>query len=155
MRLTIAGPPVPEEGISGQVLDWAAQRAERVEALPGYVPIEDVKALFARARVVVLPYLTGYQSGVVHVAMTMRRAVVASDVGDLPEAVADGDSGLIVPSGDPSALADALERVLSDAELAERFGAAGHARMLAGSSWPTVAERVESALDSLAGSPRG
>jgi len=154
-RLTIAGPPVPEEGISGRVLDWAAQRPERVEAQPGYVPVEDVKGLFARARVVVLPYLTGYQSGVVHVAMTMRRAVVASDVGDLPEAVADGESGLIVPSGDPSALADALERVLSDAELAERFGAAGHARMLAGSSWPAVAERVESALGALSGSPRG
>jgi glycosyltransferase involved in cell wall biosynthesis len=146
VRLTIAGPHVPEEGVSGSVLAWAAERPEQVRALPGYVPIEDVKALFASARVVVLPYLTGYQSGVVHLAMTMRRAVVASDVGDLPEAVADGATGLIVPSGDPQALAAALERVVTDAGLADRLGAAGHARTLQGSGWPAVAEQVESAL---------
>jgi glycosyltransferase involved in cell wall biosynthesis len=146
VRLTIAGPPVAEEGESERVLSWAAERPEHVEARPGYVPIEDVRALFARARVVVLPYLTGYQSGVVHLAMTMRRAVVASDVGDLPEAVADGTSGLIVPSRDPQALAAALERVVTDASLADRFGAAGHERTLSGSGWPAVAEQFERAM---------
>src|SRR6185437_10620884 len=146
VRLTIAGPPVPEEGESRRVLAWAAERPQQVEALAGYVPVEEVRALFARARVVVLPYLTGYQSGVVHLAMTMRRAVVASDVGDLPEAVADGASGLIVPSRDPQALAAALERVVTDADLAERLGAVGHERMLGGSGWPAVAEQFESAM---------
>jgi glycosyltransferase involved in cell wall biosynthesis len=149
VRLTIAGPPTPEEGESEQVISWAAERRERVETLPGYVPIEHVKSLFARARVVVLPYLTAYQSGVVHLAMTMARATVASDVGDLPEAVTDGVSGLIVPSRDPRALADALDRVLSDAALAERFGAAGNARTREGSSWPAVAKQVQAGLQSL------
>src|SRR6185437_7745334 len=122
VRLTIAGPPVPEEGQSRRVLAWAAERPQQVEAL------------------------AGYQSGVVHLAMTMRRAVVASDVGDLPEAVADGASGLIVPSRDPQALAAALERVVTDADLAERLGAVGHERMLGGSGWPAVAEQFESAM---------
>lgn len=149
VRLTIAGPPVPEEGESARVLAWAAERSERVEALPGYVPVEDVKGLFARARVVALPYLTGYQSGVAHLAMTMQRAVVATDVGDLPDAVLDGTTGLVVASRDPVALADALERVLGDPELAGRLGAAGHARMLDGSGWPAVAEQVEAGLRSL------
>lgn len=148
--LTIAGPPAPEEGEAERVCEWAAQRPGRVEVLPGYVPIEDVKSLFARARVVVLPYLTAYQSGVVHVAMSMARATVVTDVGDLPEAVTDGVSGLIVPPRDPQALAAALKRVLDDPELAERLGEAGHARMLAGSSWPAVAEQVEAGLAELA-----
>jgi D-inositol-3-phosphate glycosyltransferase len=148
-RLTIAGPPVPEEGEADAVLAWAAARGETVEALPGYVPIEQVEPLFARARVVVLPYLAGYQSGVVHLAMTMRRAVVVSDVGDLAEVVADETSGLVVPSRDPHALAAALERVLDDAALAERMGASGYAQMLDGSGWPAVAERVELGLRSL------
>jgi glycosyltransferase involved in cell wall biosynthesis len=148
VRLTIAGPTVPEEGESERVLAWAADRGERVEALPGYVAIEDVAPLFARARVVVAPYLAGYQSGVVHLAMTLRRAVVASDVGDLPNAVADGVSGLVVPAGDADALATALERVVDDAGLAERLGAAGHARMLEGSDWDTVAAQVEAGLRS-------
>ncbi|HEY7934766.1 MAG TPA: glycosyltransferase family 4 protein [Solirubrobacteraceae bacterium] len=144
--LTIAGPPAPEEGESERVLSWASERRARVEVLPGYVPIEEVKDLFARARVVVLPYLTAYQSGVVHLAMTMARATVVTDVGDLPEAVTDGVSGLIVPARDPHALADALERVLDDAALAERLGGAGHARTLEGSGWPAVAERVQAGL---------
>jgi glycosyltransferase involved in cell wall biosynthesis len=149
VRLTIAGPPAYEEGEATQVLAWASERSEQVEVLPGYVPIEDVKELFARARVVVLPYFTAYQSGVVHLAMTMGRATVATDVGDLPEAIANDVTGLIVPPRDPHALADALDCVVSDAGLAERFGAAGHARMLAGSSWPAVAEQVEVGLREL------
>lgn len=146
VRLTIAGPPVPEEGEAERVLRWAADRADRVEVRPDYVPVEEVPALFRRARVVVLPYLAGYQSGVVHLAMTMQRAVVAADVGDLPSAVADGRTGLIVPRGDVGALVDALERVVGDPALADALGAAGRAQVLDGSGWPTVAEKVEAAL---------
>jgi len=153
-RLTIAGPPVPEEGESERVLAWASERRGRVETLPGYVPIDEVKGIFARARVVVLPYLTAYQSGVAHLAMTMGRAIVAADVGDLPEAVTDDVSGLIVPPRDARALADALDRVVGDPELAERLGAAGHARTLEGSGWPAVAEQVEAGLRMLVDAPR-
>ena len=149
VRLTIAGPPVPEEGESERVLAWAAAHGERVEALPGYVPIDEVVKLFAQARVVVLPYLTGYQSGVVHLAMTMERAVVATAVGDLPDAVIDEVTGLVVPARDSHALADALDRVVSDAGFAKRLGAAGHAGMLEGAGWPMVAEKVEAGLKSL------
>jgi glycosyltransferase involved in cell wall biosynthesis len=149
VRLTIAGPPAHAEGEAARVLAWASELGEQVEVRPGYVPINDVKELFARARVVVMPYFTAYQSGVVHLAMTMGRATVVTDVGDLPEAVADGVTGLIVPPRDPHALADALDRVVGDADLAERLGAAGHARTLEGSSWHTVAERVEESLREL------
>jgi glycosyltransferase involved in cell wall biosynthesis len=146
VRLTIAGPPAPEEGESERVLRWAASHSEQVQTLPGYVPMKDVKDLFGRARVVVLPYLTAYQSGVAHLAMTMQRATVATDVGDLREAVHDGVSGLVVPPRDPGALADALERVLSDAAFAERLGAAGRERTSQGSSWSSAAEQVEENL---------
>jgi glycosyltransferase involved in cell wall biosynthesis len=145
-KLTIAGPPVPEEGEAQRVLSWAAERTDRVEVRPDYVPVDEVQRLFARARVVVLPYLAGYQSGVVHLAMTMQRAVVAADVGDLGTAVEDGRTGFVVPRGDVGDLVTALDRVVGDAELADALGAAGRARMLEGSSWPTVATRVEEAL---------
>jgi glycosyltransferase involved in cell wall biosynthesis len=148
-RLTIAGPTVSQEGEAEAVLAWAAERPERVETLPGYVPIEDVRDLFARARVVVLPYVTSSQSGVLHLAMTMGRAVVATDVGGLPEAVSEGVSGLLVPPRDAHALAAALERVIGDPDLANSFGAAGHARTLEGSGWAAVAELVEASLRSL------
>lgn len=111
--------------------------------------VAEVATLFAEARVVVAPYRVGYGSGVVALAMTMGRAVVASRVGDLPAAVADGETGLLVEPGDATALAGALEQVLADAERAERMGAAGRARAASTSSWEAVAERVEAALAEL------
>jgi glycosyltransferase involved in cell wall biosynthesis len=57
--------------------------------------------------------------------------VVASAVGGLVEAVADGESGLLVPPRDPAALAAAVARVLLDRGLAARLGAAGKARVRA------------------------
>lgn len=144
--LTIAGSPAPEEGGAGAVLAWAADRPGRVEVDPRYVPLEEVRALFGRARVVVLPYRVGYQSGVLHLAMTMGRAVVVTDVGDLAGVVEDGVTGLVVPAGDVDALTAAIVRVLADPELADRLGAAGRARLLAGSDWGTVAATAAPAL---------
>jgi glycosyltransferase involved in cell wall biosynthesis len=95
---------------------------------------------------VVTPYLVGYQSGVVHLAMTMARPVVASEVGDLASVVLDGVTGLTVPAGEPGALAQALERILYDPGLAERLGSEGHRQLRENASWEVVAERVERAL---------
>ena len=57
-------------------------------------------------------------------AMACGRAVVASRVGGLPEAVSDPETGLLVASGDPEALARAIARLLSDDGLRDRMGAA-------------------------------
>jgi glycosyltransferase involved in cell wall biosynthesis len=152
-RLTIAGSPVPGEGEAPLVRRWAAGRAEHVELLDGYLPVEDVPDLFGRARVVVLPYLTIYQSGVLHLAMTMQRAVVVSDVGELPSVVSDGGGGLVVPSRDPHALADALERVITDPSLANRMGEAGRRRVEQGASWSSVADQFETVLRPLTSRP--
>ena len=58
-------------------------------------------------------------------AMLAGRPVVASDVGSVPEAVLDGETGLLVPPGDAAALADALRRLLDDPELRRRMGERG------------------------------
>jgi glycosyltransferase involved in cell wall biosynthesis len=65
-------------------------------------------------------------------AMAAGRAVVASAVGGLGEAVAGGETGLLVPPQDPGALAWALGALCADAELRRRLGAAGPARVAAG-----------------------
>lgn len=145
-RLTLAGSPSPSDLDPEPIRRWAAGHGERVELREGYVELEEVPGLFGRARCLVAPYETAYQSGVVHLALTFGRAVVASDVGDLPDAVG-GDAGLVVPAGDPAALADALEAVLFDAPRAAAMGAAARARAREHASWATVAERVEAALD--------
>lgn len=142
--LTLAGSPASEELDLGALRAWAAGHGERVEMIDRYIALDEVPAIFARARVVVTPYLHASQSGVVHLAMTMARAVVASDVGDLGSVVLDGQTGLLVPPANPTALAAALERLLADRGLAEEMGKAGRKRVLSGSSWEAVAERFES-----------
>lgn len=61
-------------------------------------------------------------------AMAAGRPVVATRVGGMPEVVVHGRTGLLVPPGDPDALAGACLEILSDGERAARFGAAGRQR---------------------------
>jgi glycosyltransferase involved in cell wall biosynthesis len=116
--------------------------------------MDEVVPTFARARVVATPYETGYQSGVIHLAATMARAVVTSDVGDLASAVSDGVTGRVVPPCDATRLAGALEEVLADPELAARMGEAARSAVLDGSSWERVAGRLEEELVALERAPR-
>jgi glycosyltransferase involved in cell wall biosynthesis len=148
-RLTVAGTPAPEDWDPEILRAWARGHGDRVEVIDRYVPIADVAPTFARARVVATPYLTGYQSGVIHLAATMARAVVTSDVGDLASAVRDGETGRVVPPRDPARLAGALEELLADPELAAHMGAAARRAVLARSSWEHVAERIEDELVAL------
>jgi len=145
-RLTVAGTPSPEDWDPEVVRRWARGHDGRVDVVDHYVPIGEVAEIFAQARVVATPYVAGYQSGVIHLAATMARPVVTSDVGDLPNAVQDGVTGLVVPAGDAERLAAALEEILADPELAARMGEAARSTVLTGSSWEGVAERVEEEL---------
>jgi glycosyltransferase involved in cell wall biosynthesis len=62
-------------------------------------------------------------------AMATGLAVVASDISGIPELVDDGETGLLVPPGDPRALADAIERLHGDPALRARLGDAARARV--------------------------
>jgi glycosyltransferase involved in cell wall biosynthesis len=61
-------------------------------------------------------------------------------VGGLKDLVVDGETGLLVPPGDPEALRAALERLLADAELRRRLGAAGRERARERFSWAAVTD---------------
>jgi glycosyltransferase involved in cell wall biosynthesis len=61
-------------------------------------------------------------------AMASALPVVSTPIAGVPEMVTDNASGFLVPPGDPAALADALDKVVSDKELARRFGEHGRKR---------------------------
>lgn len=90
---------------------------------------EDVAELLAGSHLFVLASRSEGMPLSVLEAMAAGLPVVASRVGGLPELVVEGETGFLVPPGDPSALADAIGRLLDDPQLRERLGSAGRARV--------------------------
>jgi glycosyltransferase involved in cell wall biosynthesis len=88
-------------------------------------------------------------------AMASARAVVATNVDGIPDAVVDGETGILVPPQNPRALAGVLSSLLADATTRERLGAAGRCRVREYFTWPTVASRYLGVLGAVARSPRG
>lgn len=99
--------------------------APRVE-LPGFVA--DPAPLLAGADLFVLPSAAENCPLALLQAMASGLPVVASRVGGIPEIVRDGTDGLLVPPGDPAALAAALKTLVADAGLRERMGNAARER---------------------------
>jgi glycosyltransferase involved in cell wall biosynthesis len=115
------------------------------------VPHHDVLRAWGHCTLAVVPSVWPEPFGMVALeAMAAGRAVVASSVGGLAELVVDGTTGLLVPPGDPTALKNAIQRLLADGELRTRLGAAGRERARAYSvdavvgSWEQVFHDVAS-----------
>jgi len=95
----------------------------------GFVPPRELGSWYERAAVVVVPSRREGYGMVAREAMAYARPVVATPVGGLVDVVEDDVTGLLVPPGDPAALRAALERLLVDAGLRARLGAAARARV--------------------------
>jgi glycosyltransferase involved in cell wall biosynthesis len=90
----------------------------------------ELPSLYAAATLVVAPTLGHRACGSLAAAEAMAagKPVVASRVGGIPEYVADGETGLLVPPDDPAALAGAIRTLLADPDRMARFGLAGRRR---------------------------
>jgi starch synthase len=116
--------------------------------IPEMLPRGEVVQLLTHARAFVCPSV--YEPlGIVNLeAMACGTAVVASAVGGIPEVVADGTSGLLVPYAATEqerfeqGLAEALNRLVGDAGEAARMGEAGRERAVREFGWDTVARRT-------------
>jgi len=90
---------------------------------------DDVARCLAAADLAVLPSLHEGLGVAALEAMAAERAVVASRVGGLPEVVVDGETGRLVPPGDPAALRSAIAALVNDPAARARMGAAGAQRV--------------------------
>lgn len=105
--------------------------------------VSPVQRALEEAAIVVVPSL-GEGFGMVALeAMERARPVVASAVGGLPEIVADGETGLVVPPADAQALASAIVELAGDLPRAAEMGRAGRTRALTRFTPERCVERVE------------
>ena len=142
IRLVVAGPQgwgeVPGLGRPGVML-------------AGRVSDEDLDALYRGATALVMASRTeGFGLPALE-AMARGCPVVVSDGGSLPEVV--GDAGVVVPAGDPDALAGVLAEVLGNADLRQRVSVAGRHRA-AGFTWAACVENHLNAYRSALGTGR-
>jgi glycosyltransferase involved in cell wall biosynthesis len=107
-----------------------------------YITAAERDALFERAAVVVLPYIEATQSGVIPIAYSFGKPVVATRVGALEEAVDDGVTGYLVPPRDEHALATAVIDVLQDPQRRLQLGLAGRRKLAAEGSPSVIASQT-------------
>ena len=147
--LCAGAPDTPE--IADEVRSAVAELARKrtgVFWVRDMLPIGKLREILSAATVFVCPSV--YEPlGIVNLeAMACATAVVASDVGGIPEVVADGVTGSLVhydaddPAGFQVRLADAVNALIADPERAQRYGHAGRQRCIEEFSWAHIAEQT-------------
>ena len=96
-----------------RLMDRLADRGQ-MTVVDRYVMNDEVPLYFSAADLVILPYTSGSQSGVIQLAYGFGKPVVATEVGGIPEAVVDGRTGYLVPPADPEAIARAVRRYFKE-----------------------------------------
>lgn len=91
-----------------------------IQITDGYIPDKEVEKYFSATDLVVLPYESATQSGIVQIAYGFRKPVIVTRVGGLPEVVEDDVTGMIVPPFDDEALAEAIYRYFNENRM-ERY----------------------------------
>lgn len=152
--------PAAKIVIAGQGEDFDRYRRQMVHpdrfvVYNEYVSEERCAELFRQASLVVLPYVEASQSGVIPVAYTWKKPVVATRVGGLPEMVEDGVTGYLVPPRDEGALASAIVRLLRDKPRCEEMGLNGKRKLDAECAPAVVARQTLDVYHRAQTSPRG
>ena len=110
---------------------------------------KDIPQLLASCDLFVLPSIyEGLPLSILE-AMAAGKAVVATAVGGIPEIVKDGETGVLVPSGDPVALARAIQSLLSNPIQVRKIGAAGRALVKQEFSSDGMVERINQVYEEL------
>jgi glycogen synthase len=107
----------------------------------GFFAHERLPAVLAHADLLVLPSLYEELGTVLLEAMQAALPIVASRTGGIPDLIEDGVNGMLVPAGDPEALARAIDRLLADRDLARRLSKEAQQRAK-DYDWEVLAERV-------------
>ncbi len=148
INLIIAG-----DGFERPVLEKLAQDlgvGDRTQFL-GWTANKDLPQYYRGSAVSVIPSLEEGFGIPAAEAMGCEIPVVATDAGGLPEVVADGVTGYVVPKGDAAALAQAMDTLLADSDLRTQMGKAGRIRALERFDWDRTVEQFNGVYERVLG----
>jgi glycosyltransferase involved in cell wall biosynthesis len=116
---------------------------------PGFIPSEKVATYFVASDVVILPYERIDHSGIVHLAYSFGRPLIATNVGDLEEVIEDGKSGFLLKENSADCLANTVIEAFSKNTSLENMGT--YARELSETkySWVDVAHKTKTLYESV------
>jgi glycosyltransferase involved in cell wall biosynthesis len=117
-----------------------------IEILNRWIPEAEIGRLFSQSDLLVLPYISASQSGVIPIAASFGMPVIATHTGGIPGQIEDGVSGWLVPPGDKDALAGAILEALGRPDVAHQRGAALRARFESRFNWEEIGQRVGESL---------
>lgn len=123
------------------------KQLEQAILFPGFQ--KDIPIFLALLEIFLLPSLWEGLPTALMEAMAMKKPVVASAVGGIPELVEHGKTGLLIPPNDPRALAEAVVYLLRDPERAQRMGQAGYEKIQREFSLHTMVAKTEAIYDQL------
>lgn len=115
-----------------------------IEVIDGYTPDNEVEIYFSACDMVVLPYESATQSGIVQIAYGFEKPVLVTNVGGLPDVVTDNRTGYVVEPRNPRQLADAVVRFYRDGM--EEIFAENVKKEAHRFSWDRLTEKVEELL---------
>ncbi|MDR2889749.1 MAG: glycosyltransferase [Lachnospiraceae bacterium] len=113
IQLWVVGDFAGDKAVYTQMME-RLDITDRVRIVDGYIPDEEIEQYFTAADLIVLPYETATQSGIVQIAYGFEKPVVVTRVGGLPDVVRDGQTGLVVEPADPAAIAQAVIRFFTE-----------------------------------------
>jgi glycosyltransferase involved in cell wall biosynthesis len=119
----------------------------------GYIPPDELNKWYSRSRVFVLPSTDPALEtfGIVLLeAMAAGRPVITTEIAGMAEDIRSYDTGFVIPTCEPIALAGAIRNVLMDPEQAELMGARGRRLMEDRYRWPHIAGRIREVYKKLA-----
>lgn len=105
-----------------------------------YISVPELAGMLYGCLFSVCPYIDATQSGVIQTAFSLNVPMVVTNVGALPEAVKDGETGLVVPPCDDDALADAMIRLIEHPDLLESMRNNIENKWKPNMSWSPIAD---------------
>ncbi|WP_321422001.1 glycosyltransferase family 4 protein [uncultured Methanobacterium sp.] len=94
-----------------------------------HISFEKGTELIQKSSVIVLPYIEASQSGIIPVAYGLKRPVIATDVGSIPEVIDNNETGIIIKPHDHKALAEATIQLMKNPDLRKEMGNKGYEKL--------------------------